>query len=69
MIKKAVNWTSTKVPMWEMDCLQFWRAGQPFELRDVLTEEHLLFVSHFANAHELEVEREGDSILFLPRDA
>lgn len=68
MTRKAVNWTSTKVPLWETDCLQFWRAGQPFELRDVSTQDHISFVSQFANAHELEVERDGESIVFVPRN-
>ena len=64
MIKKPVNWTSTKVPLWESDCLQFWRAGQPFELRDVCTDDHFQFVSQFAKAHELEAECEGETVYF-----
>ena len=65
MTKKAVtNWTSTRVPLWETDCLQFWRAGLPFELRDVTTEGHFLFVARFAKAHELEVQLEGNAVVF-----
>jgi hypothetical protein len=65
-MKLVTNWTSTKVPLWETDCLQFWRAGQPFELRDVSTEEHFLFVARFAKAHELEVRRDGTTVIFQP---
>ena len=67
MIKRAItNWTSTTVPLWETDCLQFWRAGQPFELRDVRLDEHFRFVAQFSAAHELEVTREGDRVTFRP---
>jgi hypothetical protein len=70
MTKKSVNWTSTKVPLWETDCLQFWRAGQPFEVRDVTTEDHLLFVARFAEAHELEIRQDGSTVIFsLPESA
>lgn len=64
MIKKPVNWTSTKVPLWETDCLQFWRAGRPFELRDVCTDDHFQFVAQFAKAHHLEVQRDGERVYF-----
>jgi hypothetical protein len=68
MKKKAVtNWTSTQVPLWETDCIQFWRAGQPFQLRDVSTEEHYLFVARFAGAHDLDVSRDGTTVTFCPR--
>jgi hypothetical protein len=68
MKKKAItNWTSTKVPLWETDCVQFWRAGQPFELRDVSTEDHHMFVARFANMHNLDVSRDGDRVVFSPR--
>jgi hypothetical protein len=68
MTRKPVNWTSTKVPLWETDCLQFWRAGQPFGLRDVTTSEHWQFVERFAKAHSLEVHREGQTVIFIPRN-
>lgn len=67
-MKKAVtNWTSTKVPLWETDCIQFWRAGQPFELRDISTEDHYLFVARFSAAHHLDVSRAGGTVTFTPR--
>jgi hypothetical protein len=65
---KVGNWTSTKVPLWENDCMQFWRAGLPFELRDVSEEEHYLFVVQFAAAHDLAVFREGTTVTFRPRE-
>jgi hypothetical protein len=68
MNKRVVrNWTSTKVPLWETDCLQFWRTGQSFELRDVSAEEHFLFIARFSKAHELAVRREGNTVVFEMR--
>jgi hypothetical protein len=64
MRKAAINWTSTEVPMWEMDCVQFWRTGLPFELRNVTTDEHAAFVERFAAAHQLTVQREGSNVQF-----
>jgi hypothetical protein len=65
--KAVTNWTSTKVPLWETDCIQFWRAGHPFELRDVSAEDHYRFVTTFARAHDLEVRHEGSTITFRAR--
>ncbi len=64
MKKAAINWSSTEVPMWETDCVQFWRTGLPFELRNVTTAEHDAFVERFASAHQLSVEREGNTVIF-----
>ena len=50
--------------MWEMDCVQFWRTGLPFELRNVTTQEHEAFVERFASAHQLTVEQSGSTVLF-----
>jgi len=66
MTNRVSNWTSTKVPLWEADCLQFWRAGLPFEVRDVTEEAHYLFVARFSAAHDLVVSREGTSVVFSP---
>ena len=65
-MSKVGNWTSTTVPLWETDCVQFWRAGLPFELRDVTEESHYLFVARFSAAHDLVVSREGTSVIFRP---
>ena len=61
---KVGNWTSTTVPLWETDCVEFWRAGLPFELRDVTEEAHYLFVARFSAAHDLVVSREGTTVVF-----
>ena len=50
--------------MWETDCIQFWRTGLPFELRNVTQPEHESFVVGFAAANQLTVEREGTTVLF-----
>lgn len=63
----VTNWTTTKVPLWETDCVQFWRAGMPFALKDVSTEEHFLFVARFSHAHDLSVVREGTTVTFYPK--
>ena len=52
--------------MWETDCMQFWRTGLPFELRNVSTAAHEEFVREFADSHQLTVEREGTIARFLP---
>ena len=54
--------------MWETDCMQFWRAGLPFELRDVVDDAHYMFVARFAAAHDLNVSREGASVIFRPKE-
>ena len=70
MTRKSVgNWTSTKVPLWEADCVQFWRAGLPFELRDVTEDEHYIFVAQFSAAHDLAVTRDGTTVVFRPRES
>jgi hypothetical protein len=64
-MKRAVtNWTSTEVPMWDTDCVQYWRAGLPFELRNVVLPEHHAFVEQFAAAHGLRVSRENTTVVF-----
>lgn len=65
--KNVSNWTSTTVPLWETDCLQFWRAGLPFQLRDVTSEDHFLFVARFAKAHNLDIRQDGSTVTFEPR--
>lgn|GEM_PF-3245940 len=43
-----MNWSSTNVPLWQIDMENFRKVSQEFELRDVKTEEHRAFVIHFA---------------------
>ena len=63
----GMNWTTTKVPLWQIDCENFRRTMRPFELRDVMAPEHLEFVQHFAARYELEVEEKGTTMLFRPK--
>ena len=59
-----MNWTSTKVPMWQLDCQNFWRAGSAFEVRDVASDEDKQFIEIFASSHNLTFTRFGNSALF-----
>ncbi len=63
-MKKVVNWTSAKVPMWQMDCQNFWRAGLPFEVRNVSEEEDVKFIETFASSHSLNYVRKGETAYF-----
>jgi hypothetical protein len=63
----ALNWTSTMVPLWESDLINFWRAGKPFEVRDVTTTEQSLILTQFAASHELDVIREGSKVILVTR--
>jgi hypothetical protein len=64
----AVNWTTTKVPLWQVDCENFRRTGRPFELRDVSAPEHLQFVNAFAARYELTVKEDRGSVRFEPAE-
>ena len=59
----ALNWTSTKVPLWQSDCENFWRSGRPFELRGV-NDEHMLFVEQFSRLFGLGFARQGHTVVF-----
>ena len=58
-----MNWTSTKVPLWQIDCENFRKIRQPFELRDV-GPEHTDFIEEFTNRFNLECERSGTTVTF-----
>ena len=60
-----MNWTSTEVPMWQIDCENFLRVGRSFELRNVTTPEHLAFVTAFTAKHSVQFERDGSTVRFL----
>jgi hypothetical protein len=62
-----MNWTSTKVPLWQIDCESFRKVDSRFELRDVTTEEHRRFVSAFASKFRLKVEQNDTTVLFEQR--
>ena len=58
-----MNWTSTKVPLWQLDCQNFWRAGTAFEIRDVKDEDRP-FIETFAASHHLSYTRRGETVIF-----
>ena len=62
---KHVNWVSTQIPMWQIDCETYRKAGRPFELRDVSSEDHLKFVEFFCSRYALTCEKNGTTVRFL----
>jgi hypothetical protein len=62
-----MNWTSTQVPMWQIDCVEFHKVGLPFELRDINSEEHETFAKLFALRNNLHLQREGKNIRFISK--
>ena len=61
-----LNTTSTKVPLWQIDCENFREVG-PFILRDAVSEEHLLFVKEFAVRNKLKWRQDGTEVHFFPK--
>ena len=61
-----MNWTTTKVPLWQIDCENFRKVHQPFELRDVTTAEHKLFVEMFAARYLMQYTERGTTVRFHP---
>jgi hypothetical protein len=61
-----VNWTTTQVPLWQIDCEAFRKAEREFELRDVSTEEHRQFVLAFCGRYNWKPKQSGTTVLFLP---
>ena len=61
-----MNWTSTQVPLWQIDCDEFRKVGRPFELRDVNTPEHENFVAVFSVRFGWTAKREGTMVIFSP---
>jgi len=59
-----VNWTSTTVPMWQIDCENFRKVGGTFHLKDVSTEEHLMFVKLFCARYDYSVKMAGTTAIF-----
>ena len=66
-MKAVRNWTSTQVPMWQEDIINFWRAGSPFEIREVSTEEDKSIISKFAHQHELDLIERGKTLILSPK--
>jgi hypothetical protein len=63
-----MNWTSTEVPLWQIDCENYRKTRQPFELRDV-SPEHSAFIEHFTERYDLECKRNGNRVIFFWADA
>jgi len=52
-----------------MDCENFLKVGRSFELRDVATEDHLKFVSRFAEEKKITFSSFGGTVYFnLPKE-
>jgi hypothetical protein len=62
----SMNWTSTQVPLWQIDCDEFRKVGRPFELRDVVSAEHEQFVAVFSVRFGWAIKREGSVVVFSP---
>ena len=62
-----MNWTSTTVPLWRIDCEEFRKVGRPFDLRDIDTDDHLEFAGTFTSRSYLEFRREQNRIIFHPK--
>lgn len=61
------NWTSTKVPMWQEDMVNFWRAGSAFEIREVSSEEERSLITRFAQQHDLDLIERGKTLILSPK--
>lgn len=59
------NWTSPRLPLWQVDCEEFRKSESPFELRDV-GPEHERFIHVYATRFGLDVRREGSTIVLIP---
>ena len=60
----GVNFTTTKVPLWQIECDNFRRVGSEYELRDLATPEHDQFVQNFAARYDLDFKRDGSTVTF-----
>ena len=67
-LKEVMNWTTTQVPMWQVDCENYRKTGTPFKVRDVSRREHFAFVQMFASTHGLEYEFNGSTVFFTRTD-
>ena len=59
-----MNSTTTKVPLWQIECDNFRRVGTEYELRDLATPEHDQFVQNFAARYDLDFTRTGSTVTF-----
>ena len=63
-----MNWTSTQIPLWQIDCDNHRKALRPFELRD-LGPGHDDFVEQFTQRYALECKRIGHRVIFYRPDS
>jgi hypothetical protein len=62
-----MNWTSTQVPLWQIDCDAFRKTGRAFELRDVTSVDHSEFVVAFCGRYDWVSKKSGTTVKFSPR--
>ena len=62
-----MNWTSTRVPMWQSDCQELRKLQRPFQLRDVGLENEK-FIEMFAARFDFEIERVGSTVIFRQKE-
>jgi hypothetical protein len=62
-----MNWTTTKIPLWQVDCESFRKVGRPFELRDVTAPEHWEFVEPFALRNNIQYTKTDTTVYFDPQ--
>jgi hypothetical protein len=62
-----MNWTSTQIPLWQIDCDSFCKVGRVFELRNVSSFEHHQFIEAFAAKHGLTATISGTTVVFEPK--
>lgn len=63
---RIVNWTSTTVPLWQIDCESYRKAGGSFQLRDITTQEHRAFVEAFCIRYHHLVQHAETTATFTP---
>jgi hypothetical protein len=62
-----VKAVSTNEPEWQSECERLVMTDEPFELRDILTEEHHRFVNRFIGRFYPRYESKGRSaVVFVP---
>ena len=59
-----MNFTTTKVPLWQIECDNFRRVDSEYELRDMATTEHDQFVQALAARYDLDITRLGSTVTF-----
>jgi len=59
-----MNWTSTTVPMWQIDCENYRKVGGIFHLKDVTTEEHHMFIKLFCARYDYVAKMAGTTAIF-----